>query len=94
MYTFEYIFSTSNVEYYLWDIIEDNIYYITATVLRYVATKEKERIDFYNAVTENNIVDIVDQETEFFDDKPLSELTDNVLAHINKLVEESIKEVI
>lgn len=84
----------SNVEYYLWDIIEDNICYITATVLRYVATKEKERIDFYNAVTENNIVDIVDQETEFFDDKPLSELTDNVLAHINKLVEESIKEVI
>ena len=80
----------SNIEYYLWDIIEDNIYYITATVLKYAATKEKERIDFYNAVTENNIIDIVDQEAEFYDDKPLSTLIDNVLVQVNKITKSNV----
>lgn len=80
----------SNVEYYLWDIIEDNIYYITATVLRYVATKEKERIDYYTAITEMDITNIVEQATEFYDDKPLAELKNEVLENINKLVREIV----
>lgn len=80
----------SNVEYYLWDIIEDNICYITATVLRYVATKEKERIDYYTAITEMDITNIVEQATEFYDDKPLAELKNEVLENIDKLVREIV----
>ena len=80
----------SNVEYYLWDIIESNIYYITDIVLRYAANKEKERIDYYTAITEMDITNIVEQATEFYDDKPLAELKNEVLENINKLVREIV----
>ena len=80
----------SNVEYYLWDIIESNIYYITDIVLRYTANKEKERIDYYTAITEMDITNIVEQATEFYDDKPLAELKNEVLENINKLVREIV----
>ena len=80
----------SNVEYYLWDIIESNIYYITDIVLRYTANKEEERIDYYTAITEMDITNIVEQATEFYDDKPLAELKNEVLENINKLVREIV----
>lgn len=78
----------TNIEYYLWDIIEDNIYWVTCKALRYRAEKEVEKLKCDGFDFVGDITEIVEQASEFYDNKGFKDLVDVVYTQIKKNSEE------
>ena len=78
----------TNIEYYIGDIIEDNAFYITRNVLMYIGEKAIDRLEYGDNEFTGNLLEIVEQAAEFYDDKKLEELADVVCTQIKKNIEE------
>lgn len=74
----------TNIEYYLFDIVEDNIYSITKKVLTYTATKFLEKNVFDNTQFTGNLEEIIQQASDFCEEKELQDIENLIFTQIIK----------